>query len=222
MRTDTAHQAWDTRWSTAEGRAEWEMPDPDVCEVAKRLAGQPEPIAALDLGCGVGRHALMFARMGFSTTAIDMAEQGLSVLRDNAEAEGLEISTRAAAMTELPFDDGAFDYVLSFNVIYHGDRSVVETAFSEIRRVLKPHGTFQATMLSKRNSGFGLGTEVSPGTFVDEAGVGDDSDKVHPHFYCNASELVALLKGFELISLRDVAQKRPGHFHWQFVAERLP
>ena len=37
MRTDTAHQAWDTRWSTAEGRAEWEMPDPDVCEVAKRL-----------------------------------------------------------------------------------------------------------------------------------------------------------------------------------------
>ena len=164
----------------------------------------------------------MFARMGFTTAAIDMSEQGLSALRGNAEAEGLRIITRTASMTELPFDSGSFDYVLSFNVIYHGDRSVVETAFSEIRRILKPHGTFQATMLSKRNSGFGLGTKVSPGTFVREAGPGDDSDKVHPHFYCSAAELVELLAGFELLSLRDVAQRAAGNMHWQFVAEQLP
>jgi SAM-dependent methyltransferase len=221
MRTDTAHQVWETRWSTPEGRAEWATPDSEVCEVAKRLAGSADPISVLDLGCGIGRHALMFARLGFATTATDMAEQGLSELRRTADTEGLSITTRVAPMTELPFADGAFDYVLAFNVLYHGNRHIAETAFGEIRRVLKPGGTFQATMLSKRNEGFGLGTEISPGTFVREAGDGDDSDKGHPHFYCNAAELVALLAGFELISLRDVAQKRPGHMHWQFAAERL-
>lgn len=221
MRTDTAHQAWDTRWGTSEGRAEWLTPDPEVRQVAEDLAARSSQVKALDLGCGVGRHALMFARLGFDTTAVDMAEQGLAEVRRVAESEGVAVTTRVAGMTELPFPDGSFDYVLAFNVLYHGDRTVAETAFGEIGRVLRPGGTFQATMLSKRNDGFGLGTEISPNTFVREAGEGDDSDKAHPHFYCNAAELIALLAGFELVSLRDVAQKRPGHMHWQFVAERL-
>jgi tellurite methyltransferase len=221
MRTDTAHQVWDVRWGTSEGRADWLAPDPEVRDVAERLADRLQTVKALDLGCGVGRHALLFAKLGFETAAVDMAEQGLAEARRAAEAEGLSISTRVAPMTELPFADSAFDYVLAFNVLYHGDDTVVRTAFGEIARVLKPGGTFQATMLSKRNAGFGLGTEISPNTFVREAGQGDDSDKAHPHFYCDAAELVALLVGFELVSLRDVAQKSPGHMHWQFVAERL-
>jgi SAM-dependent methyltransferase len=223
MKTDTAHRAWDLRWATTEGRAEWLMPDPDVAEVAEELAARPDPVRALDLGCGVGRHALLFARLGLDTTAIDLAEQGIAEVRRNAEAEDLTIRTLAAPMTELPFPDGAFDYVLAFNVIYHGDPSIVRNTFAEIRRVLAPGGTFQGTMLSKRNAGFGVGTEVAPNTFVREATAadGDDSDKSHPHFYCNAAELTELLAGFELMSLRDVAQKKPGAWHWQFVAERL-
>ena len=87
--------------------------------------------------------------------------------------------------------------------------------------MLKPGGTFQGTMLSKRNAGFGIGTEVAPNTFVREADEdGDDSDKAHPHFYCNAAELVELLAGFELVGLRDIEQKKAGAWHWQFVAER--
>ena len=222
MKTDTAHRAWDLRWGTAEGRAEWLMPDPDVSEVAEEMAARPGKIRALDLGCGVGRHALLFARLGLDTTAVDLAEAGLAEVRRNAEAEDLAIRTQTAPMTELPFADEAFDYVLAFNVLYHGDPSVVRSAFTEIKRVLKPGATFQATMLSKRNAGFGLGTEVAPNTFVREtAGEGDDSDKAHPHFYCNASELIGLLAGFEVRSLRDVTQKQPGAWHWQFVAERL-
>jgi SAM-dependent methyltransferase len=221
MQTDTAHQTWNARWGSGEGRAAWLTPDPEVRDVAERLADRAQPVRPLDLGCGIGRHALMFATLGFDTTAVDMAEQGLAEVRRAAETEGLAIATHTAPMTELPFADGAFDYVLAFNVLYHGDGDVVRSAFGEIARVLEPGGTFQATMLSKRNAGFGLGTEISPNTFVREAGEGDDSDKAHPHFYCNAADLVGLLVGFELVSLRDIAQNNPGHMHWQFVAERL-
>ncbi len=218
--TQTAHQAWDAAWKTAEGRAGWQNPDPDVraCAEAEWERGAR---VALDLGCGVGRHTLYLAALGYETHAFDASEAGLSHAREQAEKGGAAIDFRAGLMTELPYEDGTFDYVLSFNVIYHGDLPTVRRALSEIRRVLKPGGTFQGTMLSKRNGYFGLGEEISLDTFIyDPDGSGDEA---HPHFFCSAGELTDLLAGFELYALKDVDHKRrPDHWHWHLVAERLP
>lgn len=214
-RTDTAHLAWDKRWQTEEGRADWLRPNEDVSILISKLQRQA-PLKALDLGCGVGRHALAFARAGFETHAMDLSQSGLDQLKNSAEANGLEVSTHLAPMTELPFADQSFDYVLSFNVIYHGDPAIVQKAISEIARVLKPGGHYQGTMLSKRNVNFGVGTEIAPDTWVRE---GDD-DKDHPHFYCNAGELVQLFNAFELISLDDKEHTKPGSWHWHMIAER--
>jgi tellurite methyltransferase len=222
MKTDTAHEAWNARWSSAEGREGWEEPDADVVAMTERLRKNRSRIRVLDLGCGVGRHTLMFARAGFETVAVDMAEAGLDELRRAAADEGLPLMAHAASMTDLPFPDDHFDYVLSFNVIYHGDGTVVRRVMDEIRRVLKPGGIYQGTMLSKRNDGFGIGDEIAPNTFVSEPAPDDvGSDKGHPHFYCNAAELIALLDGFEILSLQDREQRRPGHWHWHLAAERL-
>lgn len=219
MKTDTAHLAWNDRWSTPHGRADWLTPEPDVAAFAAQLAtGKARQV--LDLGCGVGRHALAYARLGLDVTAIDMAESGILELRRSAAAEGLEITTQIAAMTELPFPDHTFDHILSFNVIYHGDPLIVREAISEIARVLKPGGTYQGTMLSKRNAKYGKGEEIAPNTYVDGEIDHEDSDKVHPHFYCNAAELVMLFDGFELLSLIDQQHAKPGSWHWHMLAER--
>src|SRR3546814_5224903 len=112
-------------------------------------------------------------------------------------------------MTELPYADASFDYLLSFNVIYHGDGGVVARAIAEIQRVLKPGGLFHGTLLSKRNGSYGLGEEIAPHTFVI---AGAEGDKGHPHFYCNAAELVTLFAAFEPLSLVDREHERPGHW----------
>lgn len=217
MKTDTAHLVWNERWSTPHGRQDWLIAEPDVVAVTERLAGEGMAHRALDLGCGVGRHALHLARLGFQTYAIDLAEAGLAEANRAADAEGLTIATQTAPMTALPFPDGHFDYVLSFNVVYHGDPGIVATAIAEIRRVLRPRGVYQGTMLSKRNAGFGVGVEVAPNTFVND----DVDDKGHPHFYCDAAELITLFDGFELLSLADKVHAKPGSWHWHLTAERV-
>jgi hypothetical protein len=102
------------------------------------------------------------------------------------------------------------DYVLSWNVIFHGTMDDVGRRLGEIWRVLKPGGLFQGTMLSKRDVQFGRGRAIAPGTFIR----GNDP-KAHPHFYCDLAGLAVLFAGFELLSLTQEEQRRPGSWHWQ-------
>lgn len=214
--TETAHRAWNNQWQSDEGRADWLQPDPDVAAVVPLLRGRGAR-AALDLGCGVGRHACFLAGAGLAVQAMDASAAGLDYAAQQARNLGLDVAFREGLMTELPYDDGSFDYVLSFNVIYHGDGSVVARAIGEIHRVLKPGGLFHGTLLSKRNANYGRGKEIAPHTFIVDGAPGD---KAHPHFYCNAAELVKLLEDFELLSLFDREQEKPGTWHWHLLAER--
>jgi SAM-dependent methyltransferase len=214
--TATAHQSWDFRWKTGEGRDEWLNPDPQVVRFAQTLRGAGAE-TALDLGCGIGRHSLAFARLGFVTTAFDASMTGLEQTKAAAEEDGLAIIFERGNITEMPCPAGSFDYVLSLNVIYHGDETVVRDTLAEVRRVLKPGGFFQGTILSKRNKRFGESEEISPNSYVNPAAGGD---KDHPHYFCNASELVDVFKGLEVLSLTDTEQKGPGTWHWYVTAER--
>lgn len=216
MRTDTAHLDWDERWKTSDGRAAWLTPEPDVVEWATH-ARRDGALRALDIGCGVGRHALMLARLGFETSALDGSAAGVAHLGETARREGLTIDARQGLMTDLPYESSSFDYVLSFNVIYHGDGPVVRRTIEEIRRVLRPRGLYQGTMLSKRDVTRLEGREIAPDTFVGSG----PGDKDHPHYYCDARELVGVFDGFELLSLVDRVHARTGSWHWHLVAERL-
>lgn len=214
--TDTAYQSWEETWKTGEGRAGWQDPDQFVNDCAGRLARQGR-LRALDVGCGIGRHSLMLAGLGFDVVSIDGSEAGLASLRAAASAAGLAIDARQALMTALPFDGASFDYVLAFNVLYHGDGGVVRAAHEEICRVLRPGGTYQGTMLSTRHELYGQGDEISAGTFVIP---GATDDKIHPHYYCDAAGLIAMIAPLQPLTLFDGEQKRPGNWHWHVTAQK--
>ena len=212
----TAIEAWDARWTTVEGRADWLDPEPDVVALLPELKTRGVR-NALDLGCGVGRHALLLAEHGLAVEAIDGSAAGLAVLREAAQARGVSLGLHQGKADALPFDDGSFNFVLSWNVIHHGTLGDVGRRLAEIWRVLKSGGLYQGTMLPTRNINYGKGHLIAPGTFVVEG-----SERGHPHFYCDAATLVALLSGFELLSLKQQQQRKPGSWHWHIIAERRP
>jgi tellurite methyltransferase len=214
-RLATAHQDWDKRWTAADQRERWEEPEELVRKlvpVVRERGGR----RVIDVGCGIGRHAHFLAEQGFVSVGIDGSESGLAFAREQAQRARLSIDYRQAPFYALPVEDQSFDFAIAWNVVYHGDGDIAQRAIDEIRRVLVRGGLYVGTMLSKRNTNYGQGREVRPDTFVvDDA----DTDKAHPHFYCDAATLIRLHRGFELLELRDREQV-PGAFHWEFVFER--
>jgi 2-polyprenyl-6-hydroxyphenyl methylase/3-demethylubiquinone-9 3-methyltransferase len=76
------------------------------------LAGK----TALDVGCGAGLLAEPLARLGAKVTAIDPTPELISVARDHAAGQGLDIDYRVSAVEGL---DGTFDLITSMEVIEH-------------------------------------------------------------------------------------------------------
>src|SRR5260370_40447680 len=160
----TAVEAWDERWATPEGRADWLVPHPAVAALVPVLKARSAQ-HVLDLGCGVGRHALFFAEHGFAVEAIDGAAAGLDFACREAAARGLRLSLRQAGADALPFADESFDYVLSWNVIFHGTMGDVGRRLAQIWPVLQPRQLFPAPMLSNRAVHFRRARALAPDTF---------------------------------------------------------
>lgn len=88
----------------------------------------------LDLGCGAGMLALL-KRKGVTLTGIDLSSECALAARRN----GYDV-TLSSSLSDLPFPDQSFDYVVSLDVLGHVGFEEKDTVLSEIRRVLKSGG----------------------------------------------------------------------------------
>jgi SAM-dependent methyltransferase len=152
----------------------------------------------LDLGCGLGRHALLFARAGFSVTGFDLSEIGLARMKALAADEGLRVLAAHGDLRSLPFPDGSFDCVLAYRSIYHCDHQGLIESLGEARRVLARGGELFANFLSKESPyyrrGDGACSDPRVRMKVEEGGA------VLPHCYLDEAELRFLLSGFRIES----------------------
>lgn len=76
------------------------------------MSGAKPGTSILDLCCGVGRHAVEFARQGFEVTGLDISSTFLDVARRKAVQAGVQITWVEGDMRDIPFED-RFDLVVN-------------------------------------------------------------------------------------------------------------
>lgn len=143
--------AYYDRIAELENRHWWHLGMQEIAFALLTSGGKRAYSRVLDAGCGPGA-MMRWAEAKLSAREIhgvDVAPQGLAYCRTrNPEWRVLE-----ASVLDLPYDDGAFDLVISNDVIQHlptdgGDLQAIQ----EMARVLGPGGT----LLLRTNSRLGM------------------------------------------------------------------
>lgn len=159
----------------------------------------------LDLGCGLGRHSIFFAKNGFYVTSCDLSIKALDNVKQWAIKEKLNIKTVKADMISLPFNDNSFDCLLAYHVISHTDSNGINKILSEIGRVLRPGGEFYITLCSKNSGSFKDAgyPKLDENTVIK---IEDGPENNIPHFYVNEQLLKELLVGLKIINIRQIQE----------------
>lgn len=158
--------------------------------------------SVLDMGCGLGRHSILFAKNGFDVTALDISEEALSFLEKDADKQGLKISCVLARMESMPFPDRSFDCIFAMHSAGHTYTAGMYKNMSEIMRVLKPGGAIFITLCSKETWTFtesGI-LKVDANTVIKT----DGPEQGVPHFFADKDDIKKLFSGFELVSVRHI------------------
>ncbi|MFD7455084.1 bifunctional 2-polyprenyl-6-hydroxyphenol methylase/3-demethylubiquinol 3-O-methyltransferase UbiG [Kitasatospora sp. NPDC059827] len=108
--------------------------------LTQRLRLDLKGLKVLDVGCGGGLLAELFAGAGCRVTGVDPSGPSLEAAGEHARQSGLEITYQQGFAEELPFADGTFDLVYCCDTLEHV--TSVDRAVGEAVRVLKPGGHY--------------------------------------------------------------------------------
>jgi ubiquinone/menaquinone biosynthesis C-methylase UbiE len=157
----------------------------------------------LDLGCGLGRHSVLFAKNGFNVSCFDISEEAINRTKQWCEEENLKCNYKVGDMLLLPYKDNSFDCILCRNVISHTDTEGIKKIIKELKRVLRKDGECYLTLGSKDTWGFKQESWPlqDPNTRLR---MEEGPEYKTPHFYADYDLIKELFKEFKIVFINHI------------------
>lgn len=194
-------KGWDWNIVKEDFKSVWKNPSMESFYLLNRWLSQ-EKHDFLDLGCGLGRHSILFGKNGFNVYSFDISIDAINRTKKWAEKEELSFDYKQGDMLNLPYADNSFDCILCMNVISHTDTEGMKKVIKELYRVLKKNGECYLTLCSKDTWGY-----RNDWPNVDENTklmmIEGPEYKV-PHFYVDYELARELFSCFEIIDIHQV------------------
>lgn len=139
----------------------------------------------LDCGAGGAQPPLsLFYSHGYKTAGVDFSTGQVQRANKYGEGLGQKLNIEFGDMTNLRFDDSSFDFVYSYNSIFHMKKDQIAVAIKEMKRVLKPGGLLFVNFLSVDDFRCGEGPHLGNHQYEQM----DDEPVIHSYFDYDEAE----------------------------------
>lgn len=220
-----ASKSWNWDIVKDEHADHWKTPSIESFYLLSRW-GSFEEKNFLDLGCGLGRHTVLFAKNGFSVFAFDLSENSIKRTKEWMDSLSLKADYKVGDMLNLPYENESMDCILCRNVISHTNTEGMKKVISELYRVLKNNGECYLTLGSKDTWGFKQ----------EDWPLADENTRIRmeegpeygiPHFYADYDLIQELFKDFEIKLIYQIEDYFPQggqiytSFHYHLLIKKL-
>lgn len=148
----------------------------------------------LDLGCGIGRHALLASEIGFDSYAIDVVSSSINIVKNKSMENNLKVNCQIGSMNDLPYNDNFFDIIISFGVFDHVLFDDAKKGINEIQRTLKKNGLVYLKLETTNSFEKKYGKKIGKNTFI----LTCDCEKNIIQHYFSKKEIKELFKNFTI------------------------
>ena len=161
-------------------------------------------LRVLDLGCGVGRHSMLFYDYGFNVTACDITPYAINYLKNWQKERNISFPVIECDMLNMPFKNNSFDSIYAYHVLSHTNLEGFKKLFDKIYDILDTNGEIYFDVLSKKcflysKSGY---PKIDSNTILSQA----ENEMDVPHICFDYNELIDILKKFEIVNIKEVHQ----------------
>ncbi|MBY8992808.1 MAG: class I SAM-dependent methyltransferase [Candidatus Lokiarchaeota archaeon] len=149
------------------------------------------------LDCGAGGcdpKLAFFLENGFEAYGIDISDEQIKDSEEFSAKNNINLNIIKGDMRKIPFDSGFFDYVYSYNSIFHLSKKDSRVAINEMHRVLKKGGLCYLNFLSVDDKWSKEGEEINPGEIITK-----EDDEEYLHSYYEDDEPDSYFDEFEII-----------------------
>jgi len=142
-------------------------------------------VKILDCGAGGTMPPLsLFNSNGYQTYGIDFDHKQVQKASEFGKQLKQDLNIEHGDMTKLGFSDNTFDFVYSYNSIFHMKKEKIEESIVEMKRVLKTNGLLFVNFLSVDDFRCGEGPHLGNNQYEQM----DDEPVIHSYFEYKEAE----------------------------------